>query len=149
MEYNNIFGNGIAYQRNGYIPESNNYQNQSPEKKYESRTDEAFLDNVLGQFDQQKRNETIDTMIRERIHLKDRFREEVENEKSNLRGIKYLSIYQVNPNLSFKDWSKLYTSLNQLKEEEEIRAWKDISLLKLKLWEEGWMGGYKHENPQV
>jgi hypothetical protein len=149
MEYNNIFGYGIAYQRNGYIPKSNNYQNQSQEKKDESRTDGAFLDNVLGQFDQDKRNEVIGYMIKERINLKDRFREEVENEKSNLRSIKYLSVYQMNPNLSFKDWSKLYTSLNQLKEEEEINAWKDISLLKLKLWEEGWMGGYKHENSQV
>ena len=149
MEYHNIFGDGIAYSRNGYIPGSNNYQNHSQEKFPESRSDEAFLDNVLGQFDQDKRNETIDTMIRERIHLKDRFREEVENEKSNLRDIKYLSVYQMNPTMPFKDWSKLYTSLNQLKEEEEIRAWKDISLLKLKLWEEGWMGGYQHENSQV
>ena len=96
MEYHNNFGNGIAYQRYGYIPKSN-YQNQAQEKKYEFRSDEAFLDNVLGQFDQDKRNEVIGYMIRERINLKDRFREEVENEKTNLRGIKYLSIYQMNP----------------------------------------------------
>jgi len=153
QKYNNImnnFGYGNIYEKvignDNYIVGNFIYQNEV--KANNVGEDHVFLNNLLDQFDGEKRKEVIENLIIERVSLNKKMKYEIENIKDHLRSIKSLATYQINPIMPFKDIAKLYSTFNHKSVEEEIKAWKDISFLRLKLFDEGLTGG-NYEKQQV
>ena len=120
-----------------------------PDEKSDLDNDEKFLDQLLSGFDDEEREKAIDLLIKDREKLTERLKVEIENEKDHLRGMKYQGCYNLSLGIPAKDLTKQYNELNQMKMEEEIRAWKDISFLKMKLWEQGMAGGDNHETTSI
>lgn len=140
------YGNGIA--DGSYF--SGNFSGQSDKSvcAKEPCEDNAYLENLLGQFDGEKRKEIIEVLIRDRDSLKRKMLSEIEDIKDHLRTVNYVNRYRVDSQMPFKDLAKLYSGLNYKRIEQEINAWKDISFLRLKLFDEGLAGG-NYENEQV
>ncbi len=154
QNYNNIMNNlgyGNAVNDGGYISGINagdfTYQNENV-RANDFREDNVFLDNLLDQFDGEKRKEIIENLINERLSLKTKMKYEIENIKDHLRSMKNLGAYQMNPIMPFRDLAKLYSMFNHKAVEEEINAWKDISFLRIKLFDEGLTGG-KYEKQTI
>lgn len=143
-EYGNIISNGKYFSDNSY------FQNQEHRNKETSqannREGQAFLENILSQHDGEKRKEIIEDLINDRVLLKRKILSEIENIKDHLRAMKYLNVYRINPLMPIKDLAKLYSDFNHRAVEEEINSWKDISFLRLKLFDEGITGGSNNEN---
>ena len=111
--------------------------------------DNVYLDELLNQFDGEKRKEIIENLIRDRESLKIKKLTEIENIKDHLRTMKHSGAYNINQAMPLNDLAKLYSNFNHLAVEEEIKAWKDISILCLKLFDEGLTGSGNHENKAI
>src|SRR3989344_7957125 len=125
QKYNNImnnFGYGNIYEKvignDNYIVGNFIYQNEV--KANNVGEDHVFLNNLLDQFDGEKRKEVIENLIIERVSLNKKMKYEIENIKDHLRSIKSLATYQINPIMPFKDIAKLYSTFNHKSVEEEI-----------------------------
>jgi len=114
-----------------------------------TRTDEQFLDEMLSGIDGEQRRQAIEEMVKERVSIRERNKNEIERAKGNLRDMKYMGCYNANLGMQPGDLTKLYDQLKTLKMEEDVKSWKDISFLKLKLWEEGLAGGAPYENAKI
>ena len=112
-------------------------------------SDEDFLESMLNDLDGSERKQVIEEMIRERQSIQQKAKVDIESAKDHLRDMKYAGCYSLNPVIPYKDITKLYDQLNQLSREEDTKAWKDISFLRVKLWDEGIAGGDRNENTQV
>ena len=134
LEYGNKFNNESYSRFNSLIQKAEDRQTNFTE-------DSDYLDNLLRQFDGEKRKEIIENLIRDRESLNKKMRSEIEYIKEHLRTVNYLNRYKINMVMPFKDLAKLYSNFNHLAVEEEIRSWKDISFLRLKLFDEGLTGG--------
>ena len=139
---------------NNYFVNENSLDNSIADNVVEyavpqkDQRDFEFLDSLLNGIDGKERTKVIEDMISERETIKIKFHNDIENAKDNLRSMKYIGSYTLENAIPVKDMTKLYNDLIKLSKEEEIKAWKDISFLRVKLWDEG-LGGEYNESPGI
>lgn len=155
MKYNNYsniincMGYGNAFNNDSYAVCNSLSKNTENKQSNDFKEDSVFLDNLLSQFDGEKRQEIIENLIRDRESLTNKMKSEIENIKDHLRTMNYLNRYKINMQIPFRDMVKLYSGFNQVAVEEEIKSWKDISFLRLRLFDEGMTGGNDYEKQQA
>ena len=105
-------------------------------------SDQDLLNKILSDEEGELRKKIIQNLMDEREKLKEKKLNELKFQKDKIRyeRNKALFGYQSQPKL-LDGLSKLYFGLDQIAAEEEIKAWKDLSFLQLRLIEED-LGGY-------
>jgi len=116
------------------IPYSNcNFPSEKDEAIVNDFSDD-FLDKLLNGESSQRKREIIEHIIKQREELKNKKLQELQDQKSNLRDLRLRALYGSLP--GFNEINSLYAMMDQLAIDEEIKSWKDISFLQLKLLEE-------------
>lgn len=112
-----------------------------PNNNFDVKEDESMLDNLLSGQDSIARKETIEELIKQREELKNKKIEEIKHQKSEISDLRCKALDPYHPNIKlYNELTKLYSVLDQLSVEEEIKAWKDITFLQLKKMDEN--GGF-------
>ena len=104
-------------------------------------SDTDILDSILKEASGVYRKEIIENMIKQREELKRKMLIELNSKKERIWEIKFNTLYGAPLPPNFRDLEKLYWMLDQLMVVEEIKCWKDVSFLQLKLLEENLNGG--------
>ena len=138
--------NFLAPKKDYFAPfESPSYESSFLEQsKTEEPTDknsEALLENILSGFDENQKKQAIENLIKDRENLKNKIVDRLRNIKNKISELRYSTIYQIHPQVDFKALSRIYSMIDQMSVEEEIKSWKDISFLQLKLLDENLLGG--------
>jgi len=139
----------------GLIGESSNYKATQPAPTNEGLEDlwknpsfkehyndtlpnsgREMLDNILKGASGEQQKETIENLVKQRVELKIKMIKELNDAKESIREMRHNTIYGIQPPLDMQELHRQYCMLDQLSITEEIKCWKDISFLELKLIEE-------------
>lgn len=116
-----------------------------------SKEDDNMLDKLLSGQDTIARKETLEELINKREELKIKKIEEIKHQRNKINELKFQASNPYHPNTKlFNDLTKLETALDQQAVEEEIKSWKDITFLQLKIMDENggfYVSKYEEYNP--
>ena len=124
-------------------------ENQSPVKALDTcqENSQEILENLLSGFDEAQKKQVIENLIKQREELRKEINNKISYLKSGILFQKSLSPYNIT-RMDFKDLLRMESNLCQMAQEENTRAWKDISWLQLKLLDENLLGG-KNETKEI